>query len=187
MGTPSAEWYIDALMAHENLPYYVGLLTAAAIHGASHQAIQEFQVITNRLLPRIVAGRTRMVFSYRKDMAAVAMGIEDRKVPSGYVKLSTPELTVLDLLRYPRRGAGFDNIATVLCEIGERLNSRKLARLSSAFERAVGQRLGHLLERFGNKKLADALYPRLSARGMQWTELNPRQAGDPDLSPPTGA
>ena len=150
MGAPPPEWYIDALMRHEKRPYYVGLLAAAAAHGASHQAVMEFQVVTDKLLSDIEAGRTRIVFSYRRDMAAVEAGIEDRKTQSGYMKLSSPELTALDLVRYPQAGAGLDNIATVLSELAERLQPEKLAFLSGAFEKAVVQRLGHLLERLGH-------------------------------------
>lgn len=183
-GAPPPEWYIDALMRHENRPYYVGLLAAAAAHGASHQAVMEFQVVTDKLLPDIEAGRTRIVFSYRKDMAAVAAGIEDRKTQSGYMKLSSPELTALDLVRYPQSGAGLDNIATVLSELAERLQPEKLASLSAAFEKAVVQRLGHLLGRLGHPQIAEAMFAALSARGpLPWVELDPKQVGDPDLSP----
>ena len=184
-GAPPPEWYIDALMRHEQRPYYVGLLAAAAAHGASHQAVMEFQVVTDKLLPDIEAGRTRIVFSYRKEMAAVAAGIEDRKTQSGYMKLSSPELTALDLVRYPQSGAGLDNIATVLSELAERLQPEKLASLSGAFEKAVVQRLGHLLGRLGHPQTAEAMFAALSARGpLPWVELDPKQAGDPDLSPP---
>jgi len=184
-GAPPPEWYIDALMRHEKRPYYVGLLTAAAAHGASHQAVMEFQVVTDKLLPDIEAGRTRIVFSYRKDMAAVSAGIEDRKTQSGYMKLSSPELTALDLVRYPQSGAGLDNIATVLSELAERLQPEKLASLSGAFEKAVVQRLGHLLGRLGHPQTVEAMFAALSARGpLPWVELDPKQAGDPDLSPP---
>jgi predicted transcriptional regulator of viral defense system len=170
MGAPPPEWYIDALMRHEKRPYYIGLLSAAAAHGASHQAVMEFQVITNKLLPSIEAGRTRIAFSYRKDIGAVATGIEDRKTPSGYMKLASPELTALDLVRYPHSGAGLDNIATIL---------------SGAFEKAVVQRLGHLLRRLGHADKVEAMFGVLSARGaLPWVELDPKQAGDPDLSPP---
>jgi hypothetical protein len=163
----------------------VGLLAAAASHGASHQAVMEFQVVTDKLLPDIEAGRTRIVFSYRKDMAAVSAGIEDRKTQSGYMKLSSPDLTALDLVRYPQSGAGLDNIATVLSELAERLRPEKLASLSGAFEKAVVQRLGHLLGRLGHPQIAEAMFAALSARGpMPWVELDPKQAGDPDLSPP---
>ena len=37
-GCPPADWFIDDLMAHLGRPYYVGLLTAGALHGAAHQA-----------------------------------------------------------------------------------------------------------------------------------------------------
>ena len=185
MGAPPPEWYIDALMHHEKQPYYVGLLAAAAAHGASHQAVMEFQVVTNKLLPDVEAGRTRITFSYRKDMATVSSGVEDRKTQSGYMQLSSPELTALDLVRYPQSSAGLDNIATVLAELSERLKPKKLASLSVAFEKAVVQRLGHLLGRLGHLRAAEAMFTALSARGpLSWVELDPKQAGDPDLSAP---
>lgn len=99
----------------------------------------EFQVVTDKLLPDIEAGLTRIVFSYRKDMAA------------------------LDLVRYPQSGAGLDNIATVLSELAERLLPEKLASLSGAFEKAVVQRLGHLLGRLGHPR--PPVSGRLSPRG----------------------
>ena len=55
-GGPPASWFIHDLMAAMRLPYYVGILTAAAQHGASHQQPQEFQVITDRSV-RPVDGR----------------------------------------------------------------------------------------------------------------------------------
>ena len=36
VGCPSPEWFIDDLMAYLGCPYYVGLLTAGALHGAAH-------------------------------------------------------------------------------------------------------------------------------------------------------
>jgi len=185
MGTPPPEWYIDDLMRQEKRPYYVGLLSAAAAYGASHQAAMEFQVISDKRLPEIRAGRSRIAFYFRKDVAFVSEGIEERKTPTGYMKLSSPELTALDLVRYPQAGAGLDNIATVLSELAERLRPDKLAALSGAFEKAVVQRLGHLLTRLGRANVAEAMFEALSARGsLPWVELDPKQAGDPDLSPP---
>jgi AbiEi antitoxin C-terminal domain len=37
LGAPPPNWYIDALMRHEGEAYYVGLLKAAELHGATHQ------------------------------------------------------------------------------------------------------------------------------------------------------
>ena len=76
---PPPPWYIDALMRHESRPYYVGLLKAAELHGATHHAVMEFQVVTNKQLPKIRAGRSVLAFHYRKDMGEVAAGIVERK------------------------------------------------------------------------------------------------------------
>ena len=55
-GGPPAAWFIHDLMAAMQLPYYVGILTAAALHGASHQQPQEFQVITDRSVRPLTVG-----------------------------------------------------------------------------------------------------------------------------------
>jgi predicted transcriptional regulator of viral defense system len=171
-GAPPPQWYIDDLMRHEGRPYHVGLLKAAELHGATHQAVMEFQVITDKRLPTIRAGRAAITFHYRKDMAAVSAGIEDRKTDTGRMKMSSVELTVLDLVRYPHAAGGLDNIATVIGDLAERIAAVKLATLSAAFERSVIQRLGYLLDRFAHPELAEALHavlPKDSA--LPWTEL----------------
>jgi predicted transcriptional regulator of viral defense system len=171
-GAPPPQWYIDDLMRHEGRPYHVGLLKAAELHGATHQAVMEFQVITDKRLPTIRAGRAAITFHYRKDMAAVSAGIEDRKTDTGRMKMSSVELTVLDLVRYPHAAGGLDNITTVIGDLAERIAAVKLATLSAAFERSVIQRLGYLLDRFAHPELAEALHavlPKDSA--LPWTEL----------------
>src|SRR5205823_747771 len=50
------------LMRHEGHPYYVAFLKAAELHGATHQAVMEFQVATDKRLPRILAGRSIITF-----------------------------------------------------------------------------------------------------------------------------
>jgi predicted transcriptional regulator of viral defense system len=45
IGSVPAEWFIDDLMRFIGQPYYVGCLSAAAIHGAAHQRPQEQQVV----------------------------------------------------------------------------------------------------------------------------------------------
>jgi len=183
-GAPPPSWYIDALMRHELQPYYVGLLKAAELHGATHQAVMEFQIITPKRMPRIQAGRNLLVFYYRKDIAAVEPGIEDRKTDTGKMKISSPALTALDLLRYPQAAGGIDNVATVLMDFAEKIEPSQLAALSDATERPVVQRLGYLLERLGHKTLSDSMHSALMARGATpWTELDRHETRDPDFTP----
>ncbi len=183
-GAPPPNWYIDALMRHEGEAYYVGILKAAELHGATHQAVMEFQVITGKRLPKIRGGRSLIVFYYRKDIAAVAAGIEDRKTDAGTMKLSSVELTALDLLRYPQAAGGIDNVATILGDLGPKIDGAKLAALSQTAERPVVQRLGHLLDRLGHGERAAPMLDALNARApVSWTELDRKEARDPDFSP----
>ena len=183
-GAPPPAWYIDALMRREDQAYYVGLLKAAELHGATHQAVMEFQVVTGKRLPRIRAGRSLIVFYFRKDMEAVTAGIEDRKTDTGTMKISSAALTALDLLRYPQASGGIDNVATVLSDLGQKIDPEQLAALSGAVERPVVQRLGYLLELLGHDAVTEPMLEALRARGsLPWTELDRQEARDPDFAP----
>ena len=183
MGAPPPSWYIDALMAHEQRPYYVGLLKAAELHGATHQAVMEFQVITDKRMPRIKAGRSAIAFYYRKDIRAISGGLEDYKTNTGYMKISGPELTILDLLRYPQAAAGLSHIVTVLVDLGARIDGEKLAAVSASFERTVSQRLGYLLCMLGYEDKAGHLHERIAQQPLlPWVELEPALAADEDFA-----
>ena len=183
-GAPPPAWYIDALMRHESQAYYVGLLKAAELHGATHQAVMEFQVISAKRFPKIRVGRNLIVFYFRKELEAVTEGIEGRKTDTGTMKLSSAALTALDLLRYPQASGGIDNVATVLSDLGQRIDPEQLAALSAQVERPVVQRLGHLLEHLGHDALTGPMLKTLQARGsLPWTELDRQEARDPDFAP----
>lgn len=172
---PPPEWYIHDLMCHVGVPYYVGLLKAASYHGASHQAVMEFQVVTNKPMQRILAGRSRIVFYYRKYIDAVIDGINDRKTDTGMIKISSPALTALDLFRYPRGCGGVNHIATVLQDLGQKINGKQLAQLSRHVETPIIQKLGYVLDFLGYGAVTAGMAKVLHARGsLPWTELNPR-------------
>ena len=99
----------------------------------------EFQVISDRQLGPIRAGRSNIVFRYRKNMQAVAHGVEKRNTDTGEMNVSSVELTALDIVRHPRGAGGFDPITTVLVDLGERIDGARLSTLAGAFERSVGQ------------------------------------------------
>jgi hypothetical protein len=86
---PPPAWYIDDLMRHEGHAYYVGLLKAAELHGATHQAVMEFQVVTDKRIPNIRAGRSIIAFFYRKNIARIAEAVVDHKTDTGRMKISS--------------------------------------------------------------------------------------------------
>ena len=173
-------------MRHEGHSYYVGLLKAAELHGATHQAVMEFQVISGTRLPKIRAGRNLIVFYFRKNVEAVTPGIEARKTDTGTMKISSAALTVLDLLRYPQASGGIDNVVTVLADLGQKIDPEQLAGLSALVERPVVQRLGHLLEHLGHDALTESMLAALQGRGsLPWTELDRQETRYPDFAPET--
>ena len=176
-GAPSPDYYIDDLMRHEGQPYYVGLLEAGAMHGATHQAVMEFQVVTCARLPSIIAGGTRIEFYYRKGLDDVASGIEERTTRAGRMLISSPALTALDLLRYRRGSGGIDHNATMLLELAERIDPLQLAELSTKVEKSVVQRLGYMMDRLELQALTTRMHEALRNRGAySWVELLPWMA-----------
>ncbi len=133
------------MMQHLRRDYYVGLLSAAAQHGASHQAAQTFQAVTGRHLEDRDFERVRLRF-YSSALVAQTP-VERVNTPTGTMAVSTREATVGDLVERPRDSGGLNNVATVLREIGE-LDGGKLARLSALRPRTHARRLGWLLTKF---------------------------------------
>lgn len=145
-GSLPATWFIDSLMNHLKQRYYVGLLTAAALQGAAHQQPMVFQVITNKPTRAITAGQVRIEFHYKKNI--IPHFYQPQKTASGTMNMSTPEMTAFDLVRYINAAGQINHVATVLCELAERLNSETLAQLlkNNEVDITVAQRLGYLLD-----------------------------------------
>ncbi len=147
-GAPPASWFIDAMMRFQELPYYVGLLSAAALHGAAAQQPQEFQVITNRQLRPAPAGRGRMRFFMKKNLERTPVAA--LKTETGSMRVSTPEATAVDLVRYVEHAGGWNNVAEVLTDLAEKIDPDLLEGAARADDDvAAVQRLGYLLEQAG--------------------------------------
>ena len=96
-GVLPGEWFIDAMMRHLGRPYYVALLSAAQIHGASHQAPQVFQVMTEGTpLRDRDLGRVRLRLYTSQHVGQD--GTVQVTVPTGYATVSARETTAVDLV-----------------------------------------------------------------------------------------
>jgi predicted transcriptional regulator of viral defense system len=144
-GAVPAAWFIDPMMRHLGRHYYVGLLSAVAQHGASHQAAQTFQVVTDRHVEDRDFERVRLRF--QTSALVEQTPVEQVNTPTGTMAVSTLEATVGDLVERPEKSGGLSNVATILHEIGE-LDGTELARLSALRPRTHARRLGWLLTKF---------------------------------------
>jgi len=165
-------WIIRDLMTALEQRYYVGLLSAAALHGAAHQAPHEFQVVTDRPTRVMVLGTARIFFITEKGMANTPT--VPIKTPTGDVRVSTPEATALDLVRYPRHAGSLSNVATVLADLAEKLKPEDLVRAAELDgELAAAQRVGYLLEHIGQSAIAEPLAARIDREKPRLVPLRP--------------
>src|SRR5271154_338048 len=170
IGAPPPAWFIDALMKGWHPDYYVGLLSAAEIHGAVHHRPQELQVVTDAVLRPIEMSCYRIQFFKKWNVKDVP--IMRHKTPTGHMKVSTPEATALDLVRYYESVGYYGKVVTVLSELSEKLNGKRLVSAAKCgVEMAVVQRLGYFLDAVGHSTLAESLRKWLSAKGMRVTAL----------------
>jgi predicted transcriptional regulator of viral defense system len=149
-------------MHFEGESYYVALLSAAALHGAAHQQPQEFQVLTSRQMKPAIAGRSKIRFLLKKNIKRSET--VQQKTETGTMRISTPEATALDLLRYPKHSGGLNNIAIVLSELAERIDPKHLVETARRDDDLPSaQRLGFLLEHIGQKAKAEPLAERMKS------------------------
>jgi predicted transcriptional regulator of viral defense system len=150
-GAPPPLHYIDPLMRHLGHPYYVGFLSAARLHGASHQVPMVLQVVTPALLRDRRIGRSQLEFIRRSGM--VHRPTIERTVPTGRVTVASPEVTVLDLVEVPASGGGIGNVATVIGDLllAGAIDSVALTDAAGHYPTVVAQRTGHLVEHMADE------------------------------------
>lgn len=174
-GVLPPSWYIDDLMKALKQPYYVGLLSAAALHGASHQQPQEFQVFSDRFIRSLHVGPRRIRFLTNKRLPETA--VQEVKTPTGKMRVSTPELTVVDLVRFSKAAGGLDNVATILAELLPYLGEKRLMKAVRLLHDVPStQRLGFLLDSLRARRLSAPIHAWIKKRRLGSIPLRPGEA-----------
>jgi predicted transcriptional regulator of viral defense system len=164
------------MMRHLGHDYYVCLLSAAETHGFAHQRPQVFQVMTPARLRDRAFGRVHIQF-------ITSVHTSDRPVdvintPTGTMRVSTREATVLDLVSFPEASGALFNVATIVGEMltEEALDVGRLAEIAAGYPASVVQRTGWLLDYMAERVAVavdtEPLLPVASARATP-TLLDP--------------
>ena len=160
--------YIAQLMDFIGHKYYIGLLSAAAIYGASHQQAMELMLVTNtNHLRDKIKNDIKISFVSKKEIPQ--QYLQQITVKSGYIPISTPELTAIDLLLYIKNVGGINRVATVLSELAEVIDFEKIsADFFQNINTADIQRLGYLLETLGFIETADLLFQKANEANLKF-------------------
>ena len=162
-------YYIDWLMQYVGKPYYISLLSAAAMHGASHQAVMVTQVTTVAPKIKYSSKNPYLNWNYRKQIPDGLLMTKNAEM--GVVRYSNPELTAVDLVQFADHVGGYQRAATVLAELVEVMDMEKVATVVPYTTIATLQRLGYMLEfTLEEKEKADVLFAILKER-KPWNSI----------------
>ena len=178
-GILPAALFMDSFMNYLQRPYYVGLLSAAALYGASHQQPQEYFVITDFPVLRPTHKKGLKVNFISKKTIEKRL-LKERKTESGYLKVSSPVLTASDLVQFEKRSGGITRVASVLNELVEEMDPKEFDPIffTSTPSTAI-QRLGYLIEKvINNEKLANELFEASQKNGLDFFRI-PLKASAP--------
>jgi predicted transcriptional regulator of viral defense system len=163
-GGPPATEFITALADHLNVDYYVGWLAAAELHGAAHHAPQVSQIAVSRLIRDRRIGRARLSFHVRSNLARLPVMV--RMARASRYRVSSPEVTALDIAADIDLAGGLDNAATVIADLADEtgLDETKLSEIAPLFPAAASRRVGWIVENYADVGRLDAL--ALVTQGM---------------------
>lgn len=156
-GMLPAYLFIDDMMNFLNKDYYVGLFSAAALHGASHQQPMQFQVLTHKPALRNIKNYKLNILFFTKENWDSDQIIQ-KKTEAGYLKVSSPELTAFDLVHYHKQIGGMNRIISILEILTEEMKPSVLAKTAINQKTSTIQRLGCLLDTLEKFDLSKSLY-----------------------------
>lgn len=173
-GCQPPDWFIDALMKHLGLPYYVGGLSAVGLYGATHHAAQEFHVVVpgdRKGLRPIRCGRVRIRILLKSSFDKAVT--QQAKSQTGYYQVASPEMAAWDMVYFMLSLGGPDQVGLVLRDMAESLDAGRLIKMAKdQADEVTTRRLGWLLEKTGSPKLGAALRPKNPGK-LPWRPLVP--------------
>jgi hypothetical protein len=180
-GRLPAEYYLDALCAWLDRPYYLGLHAAAAWHGAAHQRPQWDAAVSTLPALRDLAAPVALHWHARRGWPGA--GIALAMVEGIPFRVSDPALTLLDLVHFQASIGGLNRQVTVIEELAESVSPQSLLPVARSYPHGPSvRRLGALL---------DALLPGSPLGDALWDSLEPPFPRTlpllPDRSVPRGA
>ena len=157
MGAPPVEWWLDDYFRWLGHPYYLALLSAAETYNSSPQAIQFKHVITDCPRRDVTIGRLRIRFFVKSRIELTPV----LQPPTAYapLRVSTPEATALDLVRYASRIGGIGRALETLIPLLPVCRASGIRRaLDAEGEVAIAQRFGYLIDTAGQSRLAKVVH-----------------------------
>ncbi len=172
--------YCEKLFKYLGRNYYIALFSAAKFHGASHQQVHRDYIITEK--PKfndILKNAIDIRFFTSSNWSD--KNIQIRKSDAGIFKVSSPALTIADLIHHQTKLGGISRILSVIEELSEELIEPDLAELLSWYpNKSTLQRFGFLLEELGvNEVFQELILNNLNSTNFFPVLLSPNSNEKP--------
>lgn len=172
--------FIDGLMKFLERKYYVALLNAAALHGAAHQQPQEYFVVTEYPVLRATQKKGIKINYISTRQLPPEILTEKKKTETGYITVSNPLLTAIDLISYEKRIGGLNRAATVINELAETIKPTAINEETIKYATASSlQRLGFILEEILDiKTLSEKIFSLTQKTGVKFYLIPLKASGE---------
>lgn len=172
--------YSEKLFKYLDRNYYVALFSAAKFHGASHQQIQRDYIITEKPKYNDIS-KNSIDIRFFSTSNWTGKNIQQKKSDAGIFKVSSPALTLVDLIHHQTKLGGVNRMLAVIEELTEGLSKQDLVELLNWYpQQSTLQRFGFLLEKLGiNEEYQELIFMQLKMKKIFPVLLSPRSNEKP--------
>lgn len=145
--------WLDSFLEQEDPTYYLGLSSAARYWGSSQFGPGVEQVVGAKIKRDLSLSGLKIQFFHKLD----AQKTPTVRIPvqSGGFRVSTPEATMLDLIRHAHDIGGSEILISVFCDLAGQFTASGWEQALDAMDNAAcAQRAGFLLDQLGFEPLA---------------------------------
>lgn len=172
--------YCEKLFKYLDRNYYVGLFSAAKLFGASHQQTQRDYLITEKPKLNDISKRTIDIRLFTSSNWS-EKNIIIKKSDAGIYKVSSPALTIVDLVHHQTKLGGINRMLPTIEELTEELTKTDVTDLLKWYpNKSSLQRFGFLLAVLEvEEEIQEMIYSELKAKNFFPVLLSPRSKEKP--------
>lgn len=166
--------YIHKLFGYIGRSYYLGFYSAAKVYGASHQQIQRDYVMTQAPKPLNIK-KPPFDIRFLTTSTWPIKNISIEKSDAGAYLISSPSLTLADLVHYQNKLGGLNRMLSTIEELLEAVDPNDFHELLSWYDhKATLQRLGFLISEIDTKNiLCEQIFEDLAKQKIHPVLLQP--------------
>lgn len=166
--------YIHKLFGYIGRSYYLSFYSAAKFYGASHQQIQRDYVMTQAPKPLNIQ-KPPFDIRFLTTSAWPKKNIFLEKSDAGIYHISSPALTLADLVHYQNKLGGLNRMLSMVEELLEAITQDDFNDLLSWYnQKATLQRLGFLISEIdAGNILCDQIFKNLAKQKIHAVLLQP--------------